>query len=72
MAEGSPPPGANEGRDMKTIAISIGVVVIVVLLITSGTIGGALCVRGVGCMYSSGNGLSIDNRQVVTINTARP
>lgn len=54
---------------MKSIAVIIGVIVIIVLLVTSGTIGGAFCMKGVGCIYSSGNGLSIDNRESVTVGT---
>lgn len=57
---------------MKSIAVIIGVIVIVVLLVTSGTVGGAFCLRGVGCMYTSGTGLSIDNRETVTVSTNRP
>lgn len=57
---------------MKSIAVIIGIIVIVVLLVTSGTVGGAFCLRGVGCMYSSGTGLSIDNRETVTVSTNRP
>lgn len=57
---------------MKSIAVIIGIVVIVVLLVTSGTVGGAFCLKGVGCVYSSGNGLSIDNRETVTVSTGAP
>lgn len=57
---------------MKSIAVIIGVVVIIVLLVTSGIVGGALCVKNVGCIYSSGNGLSMDNRESVTVGTSNP
>lgn len=54
---------------MKSIAVIIGVLVIIVLLVTSGTVGGAFCLKGVGCIYSSDNGLSMDNRETVTVST---
>lgn len=54
---------------MKSIAVIIGVLVIIVLLVTSGTVGGAFCLKGVGCIYSSDNGLSMDNRETVTVTT---
>lgn len=57
---------------MKSIAVIVGVVVILVLLVTSGTVGGALCVKNVGCVYSSGSGLAIDNREAVTVSTGNP
>ena len=57
---------------MKSIAVIIGVVVILFLLVTSGTVGGALCVKGVGCVYSSGSGLTMDDRETVTVTTRTP
>ena len=54
---------------MKSIAVIIGVLVIIVLLVTSGTVGGAFCLKGVGCIYTSNNGLSMDNRENVTVST---
>lgn len=52
---------------MKTFAVVVGTIVILVLLISSGTIAAAFCVRGVGCVYSSGNGLQLDNASQVTV-----
>ena len=57
---------------MKSIAVIIGVVVILFLLVTSGTVGGALCVKGVGCVDSSGSGLTMDDRETVTVTTRTP
>jgi hypothetical protein len=54
---------------MKTLAVVVGVVVIVVLLVSSGALGGAICVKSVGCLYSSDGGISIDNRESVTVQT---
>jgi hypothetical protein len=57
---------------MKTLAVVIGVVVIVVLLVGSGALGGAICIDSVGCLYSSDGSVSIDNRESVTVSTGRP
>mgnify|MGYP001627524493 CR=1 FL=1 len=54
---------------MKTLSIWIGVFVILVLLVSSGVMGGAMCLRGVGCVYSSGNGVALDNSETVTVST---
>lgn len=54
---------------MKTLSIWIGVFVILVLLVSSGVMGGAMCLKGVGCVYSSGNGVALDNRETVTVST---
>jgi hypothetical protein len=54
---------------MKTLAVVIGVLVIIVLLVSSGALGGAICVNSVGCLYSSDGGVSIDNRESVTVTT---
>lgn len=50
----------------------VGVVVVFVLLITNNIIGGAFCVRGVGCLYSSENGLKLDNSDVVQVQLRAP
>jgi hypothetical protein len=63
---------ANARRIMKSIAVIIGIVVIAVLLVSSGTVSGAFCVNGVGCLYSSGSGISVDNRESVTVSTGNP
>jgi hypothetical protein len=57
---------------MRTLAVVIGVVVILVLLVSSGALGGAICVDSVGCLYSSDGSISIDNRESVTVSTGRP
>jgi hypothetical protein len=57
---------------MKSIAVIIGILVIAVVLVSSGTVGGALCIKSVGCVYSSGNGISVDNREAVTVSTRNP
>ena len=56
---------------MKTLAVVIGVVVILVLLVSSGALGGAICIDSVGCLYSSDGGISIDNSQTVTVTTGK-
>lgn len=54
---------------MKTLAVVIGFLVIIVLLVSSGVLGGAICIESVGCLYSSDGGISIDNSQTVTVTT---
>lgn len=57
---------------MKTSAIVLAIVIVIVVLVSSGVIGGAFCIKGVGCLYSSGSGVAIDNRESVTISTSGP
>jgi hypothetical protein len=57
---------------MKGIAYVIGVLVILVLLISSGVVGGALCVNELGCISTNSDGISIDKRESVTIVTGNP
>lgn len=57
---------------MKGLAVVIGVLVILVLLVSSGVVGGALCVEQLGCIASTGDGITIDNRESVTIVTGNP
>ena len=57
---------------MKGLAVAIGVLVIIVLLVSSGVVGGALCVNNIGCIASNEDGISIDNRESVTIVTGNP
>lgn len=54
---------------MKGLIIFIGVFVVIILLVSSGVVGGAICLKGVGCLHSSDNGATIDNRKTVTITT---
>lgn len=52
---------------MKSLLVVIGVVVVLVLLVSSGVFGGGACLRGVGCIYSTGDGIRMDNSQQATI-----
>lgn len=52
---------------MKSWMVGIGVIVVLVLVINNGIIGGAMCIRGIGCAYSTGNGLKVDNSQSVQV-----
>jgi len=54
---------------MKTLFVVIGVLVVVVILFTTGVMGGALCLKGVGCVHSTGQGITIENKQPVTVGT---
>jgi hypothetical protein len=53
----------------KSIFVVVGVVVVLILLFTTGVLGGALCVKGIGCVYSKGNGLAVDSSTRVTVGT---
>ena len=57
---------------MKSLAVVVGVLVIVVLLVSSGIVGGALCINELGCIATNSDGISIDNRESVTIVTGNP
>lgn len=52
---------------MKTWVYAVGVIVILVLLFSNGIVGAGLCLRGVGCVYSTGDGVRADNSQQATI-----
>lgn len=56
---------------MKALAVIIGVLVIVVLLVSSGVIAGAFCVDEY-CIATNSEGISVDKRQSVTIVTGNP
>lgn len=64
--------GSEQRSTMKVLFVIIGVVVIFGLLISSGGVAGALCVEGVGCVRSSGGGLTVDDQESVTVQTGRP
>jgi hypothetical protein len=53
----------------RSIFVVVGVVVVLILLFTTGVLGGALCVKGVGCVYSNDKGVAVDSRQQVTVGT---
>lgn len=57
---------------MKGLAVIIGFIVIFVLLVSSGVLGGAICVDNVGCLHSEGNAITIDDSETVTVSTGRP
>jgi len=54
---------------VSKIFVIIGFFLVLILLVTNGLIGGGLCVKGVGCMYSTGDGLRLDNSERATIGT---
>ncbi len=56
---------------MKNWVYWIGALVLLVLLFSNGIIGGALCVRSIGCVYSTGTGVSVDSGQTKTISVER-
>jgi hypothetical protein len=52
---------------MRRIALLTGIVVIAVMLVSSGVVGGALCVKNLGCVAASDGGLSVDRQEAVTL-----
>jgi len=55
---------------MRTIAVFIGTIIIFILLVNSGVIGGAFCVRSVGCLATGNDGsIRLDDAQQVTVGT---
>jgi|GEM_PF-6914590 len=52
---------------MRNWVYVIGVIVILVLLFSNSVVGAGLCLRGVGCVYSTGDGLRMDSTQQATI-----
>jgi hypothetical protein len=57
---------------MKGLIVFIGILVVLVLLTSSGVLGGAVCLNNVGCLYSDSNGISVDNSESVTVGTGNP
>ena len=72
LGEEPGPSGRRVTAPMKGIAYVIGVLVIIVLLVSSGVVGGALCINELGCIATNSDGISIDNRESVTIVTGNP
>jgi hypothetical protein len=76
----TPVPGvslAANGRRRKASARieegrAIGTIVVVVILVSSGVLGGAICVNNVGCLSSQGDGITVDSRESVTVTTGSP
>ena len=58
---------------MRTIAVFIGTIIILILLVNSGLIGGAFCVNSVGCLATGNDGsIRLDNAQQVTVGAGQP
>jgi hypothetical protein len=57
---------------MKTLIVVIGTIVILVILVSSGVLGGAICLNNVGCLSSQGDGITVDSRESVTVTTGTP
>ena len=57
---------------MKVLAVVLGIVVIIILLVGSGAVGAGICLNQIGCMATTGDGISLDRRQSVTIVTGNP
>jgi hypothetical protein len=57
---------------MRTLIVVIGTIVVIVVLVSSGVLGGAICVNNVGCLSSQGDGITVDSRESVTVTTGNP
>ncbi len=58
---------------MKTLFVIIGIVVIFGILISSGGVAGGICIKGVGCLRTEGNGVKVDQPSgPVNIQAGRP
>ena len=49
----------------------LGIIVVIVLLVGSSTIGGAFCIKPIGCVYSKDGGLHMDRTDVVQIDLSK-
>jgi hypothetical protein len=58
---------ASKGHAVSKVFVVIGFILVLVLLVSNGIIGGGLCVEGVGCLYSTGDGLRMDSSTQATI-----
>ncbi len=57
---------------MKSLIVVIGTIVVLVILVSSGVLGGAICLNNVGCLSSQGDGITVDSRESVTVTTGNP
>jgi hypothetical protein len=57
---------------MKSLIVVIGTIVVIILLVSSGVLGGAICVNNIGCLSSQGDGITVDSRETVTVTTGNP
>jgi hypothetical protein len=64
--------GIEEEPAMKTLIVVIGTIVVLVVLVSSGVLGGAICLNEIGCVASEDNGITIDSRESVTVSTGNP
>jgi hypothetical protein len=57
---------------MKTLIIVIGTIVVLIVLVSSGVLGGAICVNNVGCLSSQGDGITVNSNETVTVSAGNP
>jgi hypothetical protein len=57
---------------MKTLIVVIGTIVVIVVLVSSGVLGGAICINNIGCLASEDNGITVDSRESVTVSAGSP
>ncbi|MFN8111149.1 MAG: hypothetical protein U0Y82_15115 [Thermoleophilia bacterium] len=54
---------------MSKLFLVIGVFALLIFLTTSGVVGAGVCMKGFGCLYSTGDGIRLDNSGHATIGT---
>jgi hypothetical protein len=64
--------GIEEGSAMKTLIVVIGTIVVLIVLVSSGVLGGAICVNNVGCLSSQGDGITVNSNETVTVSAGNP
>ncbi len=57
----------TNSHTVRSFLVVVGLILILVLFLTNGIVSGAFCVRGVGCLYSTGNGVKLDNSTNVKV-----
>jgi hypothetical protein len=65
-------PASKEGSAMKTLIVVIGTIVVLIVLVSSGVLGGAICINNVGCLSSQGDGITVNSNESVTVTTGNP
>jgi hypothetical protein len=62
--------GIPRGFTAGTVVLFVGVIVLITVLVPTGLIGGAVCVRDIGCAWSNSQGVRIaPTDQPVTVTT---
>ena len=57
---------------MRTLIVVIGTIVVLVILVSSGVLGVAICLNNIGCVSSQGDVITVENRETVTVTNGSP